>query len=235
MAERFWRDGFVVLPGLFNEAEIAPVSDEVDRVLRREVDYVPERDIVLEPGSARLRNAFRLHQYQPLFLEFAGHPALTGIVREILGEPLRLYGSQVFAKPALVGSAVPRHQDMPYWPFAPYDLLSAWIALDHSTVANGCVRFSVGSHRLGLLPHTASQVVGNSLGMVPTASVDALPEYAAEITRGSVVLHHSLTVHRSEANTSEQARRGLVYVYMGPRVELVDPARLKGPAKFPFV
>jgi ectoine hydroxylase-related dioxygenase (phytanoyl-CoA dioxygenase family) len=166
-------------------------------------------------------------------MDFARKPQLVAVLRAILGEPVRLYGSQVFAKPARVGTAVPRHQDMPYWPFAPADMLSAWIALDDSTEENGCVRFALGSHKLGMLPHAASGVAGNSLGLVTGA--EELPELAAVIRRGSCVLHHSLTVHHSEPNRSEQARRGLVYVYMERKVELVDPAKLKGPAVFPVV
>jgi phytanoyl-CoA hydroxylase len=230
VADQFWRDGVVVLENLFSEAELAPISDEVDRVIRREVAYVPDADLVYEPGTTRLRNAFRLHLYEPQFLEFARKPQLAAVVRSILGEPVRLYGSQVFAKPARVGTAVPRHQDMPYWPFAPDDMLSAWIALDDSTEENGCVRFALGSHKLGRLPHAPSGVMGNSLGLV--AGAETLPEFAAIVRRGSCVLHHSLTVHHSEANQSEMARRGLVYVYMGREVKLVEPERMKGPALF---
>ena len=232
VSEHFWRDGVVVLEDLFSEDELTPISDEVDRVIRREVTYVPDADLVYEPGTDRLRNAFRLHLYEPLFMDFARKGQLVDVVKSIFGEPVRLYGSQVFAKPARVGTAVPPHQDMAYWPFSPDDMLSAWIALDDSTAENGCVRFRVGSHRLGRFPHAASGVVGNSLGLV--AAVD-MPEWAAVIRRGSCVLHHSLTVHESAPNVSERARRGLVYVYMGPEVRLVDPGRMRGPAEFPEV
>ena len=231
-SETFWRNGVVVLEHLFSEAELAPISDEVDRVIRREATYVPAADLIYEPGTERLRNAFRLHLYEQKFLHFACKPQLIAVLRAILGAPLRLYGSQVFAKPPRVGTPVPRHQDMPYWPFAPDDMLSAWIALDDSTEENGCVRFALGSHKLGRLEHAASGVAGNSLGLVTPVE---LPEFAAVIRRGTCVLHHSLTVHHSEANHSEFARRGLVYVYMGPAVELVDPARMKGPPVFPVV
>jgi phytanoyl-CoA hydroxylase len=232
LAERFWRDGVLVLEDLFSEAELAPISDEVDRVIRREVTYVPDFDLIYEPGTDRLRNAFRLHQYAAPFLDFARKPQLVSVLREILGSPLRLYGSQVFAKPPRVGTAVPPHQDMPYWPFSPDDMVSAWVALDDSTEENGCVRFALGSHTLGRLEHAPSGVAGNSLGLI--GSVPG-PEFAAVVRRGSCVLHHSLTVHHSNPNTSDLARRGLVYVYMGPAVELVDPGRLKGPAVFPEV
>lgn len=237
ITSRFREDGYVVLEDLFSESEIRPISDEVDRILDGRVDYVPEKDLVWEPGAEprRLRNAFRLHLYNEFFLDVAKHPALLGYVGEILGHPVRLYGSQVFAKPSSVGTEVPQHQDMPYWPFDPPEMLTAWIALDDSTVENGCVRMVKGSHKLGVLPHEQTTVAGNSLGLTRHPAVDELPEEPVEIRRGSCVLHHSLTVHRSEPNRSLHSRRGLTYVYMAPNVELVDASRMKGPAVFPVL
>jgi len=236
-ATRFEEDGYLILDRILSEADIGPVSDEIDRIIAGERTYIPDRDLVWEPtqNTRELRNAFRLHIYNPFFLQFAKSPKLTGILGELLGHPLRLYGSQLFAKPARVGTVVPKHQDMPYWPFHPPEMITAWVALDDSNQENGCVRFFRGSHKLGMLPHAQSNVSGNSLGLVDHPAVNALPEDAIEVKRGSVVLHHSLTVHYSEPNLSDHARRGLVYVYMSPNVQVTDPERLKGPALFPEV
>ena len=237
LVKEFEKNGFVVLQDVFSPSEIAAVSNEVDRVIEGKCSNLPETEIVYEPDTSprRVRNAFRLHIYDSKFLETAKHPELIGPLDAILGKSLRLYGSQVFAKPARVGTVVPAHQDMPYWPFEPYELVSAWIALDDSTIQNGCVRYVAGSHKLGMLPHAPSGVVGNSLGLLDNVRVAALEERPVEVRRGSVILHHSLTVHRSEANQSDRPRRGLIYVYMSERVRLTDPARMKGPAEFPLV
>jgi phytanoyl-CoA hydroxylase len=237
LVREFEKNGFVVLEDVFSSPEITAVSNEVDHVIEGKSSKLPETEIVYEPDSSprRVRNAFRLHIYDKQFFETAKHPKLIGPLEAILGKSLRLYGSQVFAKPARVGTVVPAHQDMPYWPFEPYELVSAWIALDDSTIQNGCVRYVAGSHKLGMLPHAPSGVVGNSLGVMEDARVAVLEERPVEVRRGSVILHHSLTVHRSEANQSDKPRRGLIYVYMSERVRVTDPARLKGPAEFPLV
>ena len=89
---------------------------------------------------------------------------------------------------------------------------------------------------LRVLPATApSGVKGNSLGLTRHAAVEALGEVAVEVRRGSVVLHHCLTAHRSEPNSSENMRRGLIYVYMSPKVRLTDPSKIKGAIDFPEV
>ncbi len=236
-ADCFARDGFAILPHLFSPAEIEPVSAEVDRILSGAADYMPPDTIVFEPGAnpPEVRNAFHMHLHHPLFRDLASHPKIVAFAEQILPGPIRLYSSQIFAKPARVGSVVPPHQDMPYWPFDPPEMATVWLALDHSSEANGCVRFAAGSHKLGPLPHGPSGVAGNSLAVLDHPGLSGLPEVAAIAPRGSAVVHHCLTVHRSEPNRSEQPRRGLIYVYMSSHVRLTDPARLRVPPDFPIV
>lgn len=232
----FNENGFVVIPEFLTEPEIAPISDEVDRIISGRANDIPEDSIVYEPGSLprQVRNVFALHRLNALFGDFVRHPRLVAIIERILGRPLRLYSSQLFAKPAAVGSVVPLHQDMPYWPFAPYELISAWFALDDSTLENGCVRFLPGSHKMGLLKHVPSGIVGNSLKLEDDR-VEGIREFPVEVKRGSCVLHHCLTAHRSESNRSARPRRGLICIYMSPQVHLTDPDKLRGPADFPVV
>jgi hypothetical protein len=49
--------------------------------------------------------------YNEFFREPPRHPKLVSVMEETLGRPLRLYSTQLFAKPALVGSVVPSHRD----------------------------------------------------------------------------------------------------------------------------
>jgi ectoine hydroxylase-related dioxygenase (phytanoyl-CoA dioxygenase family) len=232
-ARSFEKNGFLVLERLLSEEEISPVSDEIDNIVNGTAKYIPKEDIIFEPGSLppRVRNAFRVHLYNPFFMGIARNAKIVSLVEELLGRPLRLYGSQLFAKPAEVGSTVPLHQDMPYWPFEPYELLSCWIALDDSSIENGCVRFLAGSHKLGVLRHVPSNVQGNSLKL-DDERIAGLPEHPVQVPRGSCVLHHCLTAHWSGPNHSHRPRRGLIMVYMSPRVRLTDPTKLRGPADF---
>ena len=235
-ARSFEEQGFLVLERLLSEEEITPISDETDKLITDGVNYFPKDDVVYEPGSSppRVRNAFRVHLHNPFFMGVARHPKISPVVEELLGRPVRLYGSQLFAKPPEVGSVVPLHPDRPYWPSEPYELLSCWIALDDSTVENGGVRFMVGPHKLGELRHLPSNVPGNSLKL-DDARISGLPEYAVQVPRGSCVLHHCLTAHWSGPNRSRRPRRGLIMVYMSPRVRLTDATKLRGPADFPVV
>lgn len=232
----FEENGFVALPQLLAEAEIAEVSDEIDRVITGAVDYVPQEAVLYEPNSSppRVRNVFHIHRYNPFFMNIATHPKIVSVIEGILGRPVRLYSSHLFAKPAKVGTKVPLHQDMAHWSFEPYEMLSCWIALDDSTIENGCVRFLEGSHKFGMLHHVPTGMEGNSLE-IQDERMDALKEYVMEVPRGSCVLHHCLTAHYSELNRSSHPRRGLIFVYMSQRVRVTDANKLKDFPDFPVV
>jgi ectoine hydroxylase-related dioxygenase (phytanoyl-CoA dioxygenase family) len=231
----FQSGGFLIVEDMFQDAELDQMREHVARLLRGETG-MPSQEIVYEPESdpPRIRNVFRMHSYLDYFQKLASHPRMAGLMADLLGRPSRLYSSMIFAKPARVGTVVPWHQDMPYWPFAPAEMASAWIALDDTWIENGCVRFLKGSHLLGVLQHEPSGVTGNSLSVCGQA-IPALPEVAVEVPRGACVIHHCLTVHRSEPNTSEQDRRGLIYIYMSPNVRVTDASKLRGGTDFPVV
>lgn len=235
-AKEFEENGFVILPEVLTEPEVVRLSQEIDRIILGKADYLPAKALIYEPGTSppRVRNAFHIHQYHPYYMSMASHPKVIELIGTILGYPVRLYSSSLFAKPAEVGTTVPLHQDMAYWPFQPYEMLSCWIALDDSTIENGCVRFLARSHKLGLLPHVPSGVPGNSLGL-DDEKLKGCEEVAVQVKRGSCVLHHCLTAHWSEPNRSPCPRRGLVFVYMSPRVELTDPTQINVSSNFPVV
>ena len=231
----FQSDGLLIVEDMFQGVELDEMRAQVALLLSGETP-MPASEIVHEPGSdpPRVRNVFRMHAYVEYFRSLASHAKMAGLMADLVGRPARLYGSMIFAKPARVGTVVPWHQDMPYWPFAPSELASAWIALDDTRIENGCVRFLKGSHLLGMLPHEQSGVTGNSL-RVSDSAVPDLPEVVVEVPRGSCVIHHCLTVHSSEPNRSEMDRRGLIYIYMSPNVYVTDASKLRGGTDFPVV
>lgn len=156
------------------------------------------------------------------FLAFAHMPEIVGMVRQVIGDDLILWGSQLFCKPAGDGMAIPWHQDGHYWPIRPLATCSVWVALDDSTVANGCLRVAAGSHRSGLKAHSADTSGGVALeeGLDPS-QIDEADVVDLEMEAGQISLHDVFLVHGSNANRSANRRAGLVYRYM-PSSSLFD-------------
>ena len=86
------------------------------------------------------------------------------------------------------------------------------ITLDDADRDNGCFRVIPGSHREGFLPGLRD---GTALGPLFTDPdhFDANEQWLAELPAGSLVFFSAHTVHGSEPNRSDRARRAIVLTY----------------------
>ena len=88
------------------------------------------------------------------------------------------------------------------------DLVTAWTAIDAATRENGCLEFAAGTHRWGMMKR--EQLAPH----IPLLGRDPWPIVPAPLEPGSISFHHSLTLHRSGANSSAARRRGYAVHYM---------------------
>jgi phytanoyl-CoA hydroxylase len=213
-------NGFVKVENFFGEEQLFELESKLADYSATIVPRLPSEDIVYETDSTTgqrtgIRNLWRMEKYSPYFYNLASQKEILELVSVLVnGHPVSM-GVELFAKPARVGSAVPYHQDNGYFNLTPPDALTFWLALDDSSVENGCVYYARGSHKQGLLPHKASLVPGNSWGLAEPPDAGQLDEVPGIIRRGSAILHHCCLLHRSEKNLSDRGRRGLLIVFKG--------------------
>jgi phytanoyl-CoA hydroxylase len=228
LKQHYNQDGFVKIDRLLSAERLAAIDEELARYEKEVVPTLPKDDIVWEPppadgGPRSIRNLWRLHHYSPFFKSLAEDPEFVTLASALCKGEAYASGVETFSKPARVGSRVPYHQDNAYFNLNPPDCFSLWIALDASTVENGCVYYAKGTHH-EQLPHAASHVPGNSLGLAEAPTPGSLDEIPAELAPGDAICHHCNVIHRSEPNRSARSRRGLVIVYRAKHTE-VDPKR----------
>lgn len=154
--------------------------------------------------------------YDTWYLTIARRADILDMVSQILGDNIALWNSSFFAKPAKVGSKTPWHQDGEYWPISPLATCTVWIAIDAATAENGCLKVIPGSHRSKQL---AQHNVNNSDGLALNLELDAdeIDESTAAdivLQPGQISLHDVYLYHGSDANNSNQPRRGMTLRYM---------------------
>ncbi len=219
------QDGFLRIETFLSESRVREIEEQLEQYLKDVVPFLPPGDVVYETGGSNqagreIRILFRMEEHSPYFAQLAQDPALLELVGALVNGQAISTGVELFAKPARIGGAVPYHQDNGYFNLIPPDALTCWLALDDSGLENGCVYYARGSHRQGLLPHKASLVPGNSWGLARVPDSSELDEVPGIIRRGGAMLHHCLTLHRSERNLSDRPRRGLLIVYKGAHCQL---------------
>lgn len=221
--EAFATDGYVHLPGVLTEAEIAEIERDYQRFLSREIE-VPGRDFCdmsgdygRDPAEFSIINVMLPRKYYPAWQGNIYEQRAASIAQQIHGAGMVVDYDQLLAKPPRKDDAVfAWHQDMAYWPTTP-DTRTAtlWLALDDSTEENGCMRFLPGSHREPeLRPHLP--VTGNREDShTLAAQVDETRDTVrlAEIRRGDVTVHNERVVHGSGGNPSDRWRRAYVIAF----------------------
>jgi ectoine hydroxylase-related dioxygenase (phytanoyl-CoA dioxygenase family) len=157
------------------------------------------------------------------FLDLAQHPEIIEMVSEVIGPDVILWGCHVFCKPAGDGLETPWHQDGHYWPIRPLATCTVWVALDDSTIENGCLRVVPGSHaNKEIKPHLVED--RNDLVLNLRTQADAFnPEEAVDIQlkAGQMSMHDVYMIHGANVNRSTKRRAGVALRYM-PGSSLFD-------------
>ena len=142
---------------------------------------------------------------------------IVDAVEDLLGGEIYHYHSKLSAKNAFEGGAWEWHQDYGYWyhnGFLSPAMASVMIALDHTTLENGCLKVLKGSHKLGRIDHSVieGQQVGADLTRVSEAEKH-LETVPVLMDPGDALFFHSNLLHRSDQNNSPDRRWTLICCY----------------------
>ena len=223
---KFYNDhGYVHIPAVFNAAEIAELSDEMDRLVQdwavtNEGWTGPWRQAYMDPKTekkSKLTSMHDLHFYSDAWCRAVMHPRLVAAMSDLLGPNVELHHSTMHIKPPETGHPFPMHQDYPFYMHENGNYADVLVHLDDTCHENGEIRFLDGSHKLGPLTHITQMPDGTPCS--PHLPVD---KYRLEDTvpapakRGDVVVFNIYTIHGSYINTTREPRRLVRVGYRDP-------------------
>ena len=217
--KQFYADnGYVVVPGLLSPEEAAIYRKEAHALSAR---LSAIRNIDASWGSAAAeamgKKTSLLHchdvQFQSAaFTRLLANEKLAEAASDIIGPNVQLHHTKMFIKPPEKGSPFPMHQDAPFFPHENHSMIAAIVHFDDAPLNRGCVRVVPGSHKRGILPHSAEGAWHMPPQEYPVA--DALP---IEAKAGDVLFFSYLTIHGSGINESDEARTTIL-------IQMRDPA-----------
>lgn len=215
----FEERGFLLFPGLLDDAEVDLLQREVPALLGRSgPEVVREQQ---DPSSARL--VFAPHQFSEPFRRLVHLPRILNPVRQLLGEEVYLYQSRLNPKPGFGGGgAWDWHQDYPPWHtidgVPEPRMIMASVFIDDCTPVTSPLLVIPGSQNHGLLDaelHPDARGRGYDL---QTIEPELLEQIAAEHgidalvgPAGSVAFVHVNVLHGSANNVSPW-RRAITYL-----------------------
>ncbi len=220
----YWAQGYLLLPGLISEAQVAGFND-------RFLDLVSERaplssgmkimqDVMVVKGA--VEPASKVHsvnkllclEEDPILFDFAHLPALVTAVQSLIGKHIFSLSSNIFNKPPGVDGRHPLHQDLRYFKLRPADkIVGVWSALLPATRASGCLAVIPGSHRGSLLPHVTPDWDYVNHGFFGVETAELQDRVHVEMSAGDTLLFHPLLIHGSGRNRSSHFRRAISVHY----------------------
>ena len=219
---RFEEDGHVHLTGVLTEQEVAELEVDYDRFLRREIE-VPGKDFCdmagdygRDPSDYSIVNVMLPRRYFPAWRGNVYERRTADIAQQLCGDGMTIDYDQLLAKqPHKTDAVFAWHQDMAYWP-ATEDRRTAtfWLAVDDSTLANGCMRFvPATTHEDHLRPHApvyGGRGESHALGTELRPDDQVVPR---PIARGDCTVHNERVMHGSGGNETDGFRRAYILAY----------------------
>ncbi len=211
----FHKDGYVIVPGFFSEAETEKLYSIAvgDTVIREHAV-----DLNDQTGKKTKLTLWFTPGEDVYSLMLRSNRMVNSVARLLDSHsPVCHFHTKLMQKEPRVGGAWEWHQDYGYWYknqfLFPDQLVSVMIALTEANKANGCLQVIRGSHKLGRVNHGfAGEQVGADMVMVENA-LKTMEHVYVEINPGDALFFHSNILHRSEANTSDKPRWSIISCY----------------------
>ncbi|NBQ83916.1 MAG: phytanoyl-CoA dioxygenase family protein [Alphaproteobacteria bacterium] len=195
-------------------------SPEQAQGYRAELESLERRLSGIKTGNKNQLN------YPHLLFRFANaicrDEKLLDVVESILGPDILVWGSTFFIKEPKTDTYVSWHQDMKYWGLSDTDgQVSAWIALNNVSQANGCMQFLPKTHLGEMVDHKDTFSDDNFLtrGQEADFTLDEEEIVHIELTAGQASFHHGKLLHASPPNHSDDRRIGYAIQFIAPHVQ----------------
>ncbi len=200
--EQYRAEGYAVGGRILDDDELARLRAELDAIIEG------------LPPDRRPENLASLHYENEYLRDLFLCDRLVDVAEQIVGPDVALFTSYVVSKRPGDGLAVEWHQDAAFFPIAPMDTFTLWLAVDDSDVENGCLRVVCGSHReQAVLLHKVDLNSGTTLPM-SLEDLDLSQARDVELRAGEYSVHDPFIFHGSNPNRSSRRRCGLTLKYI---------------------
>jgi len=205
-------NGYLILRGLFNHAEVTEINSEIDRLIKDKI-------VDFNFTGRKIMFAF---QHSELLRKYVHDRRILDVMDFILGKKMKVFQSINF----LTGSEQAAHSDSIHMTTHPLGYMTAaWIALEEITPDNGPLVYHPGSHKLpyllnGQYDHGGNQfVIGEDAYLRYEQAVDrSIEEGQFEHKEllaqpGDVLIWHANLLHGGKKMATPNASRKSMVIH----------------------
>jgi ectoine hydroxylase-related dioxygenase (phytanoyl-CoA dioxygenase family) len=212
--QHYFREGYVVAPGLIPKEE-----------LKRVLDAAPSGHASGGGWAARCYNHAEPDEDASIH-QLLAEPNIVGVVRQIFANEPRIYYGMLAIVPANGGTGLPWHQDNQYTQILG-GALNAFIALEDITPDRAILWVAPRSHTLGTQPSKETELEntkGHREAVVEPENGMPLPTMQA----GDVCFFDRNTYHRSLKNETDTPRYAYAAQYTSQNARTAKDGTING-------
>ncbi len=210
MIKQHKEDGFLFPINIFNYKQSLNLRIELE-----EIEQKYSKIKLPKPLNACKRGP--ANAVMPLVADIVKDNRILDLVEHIIGRNILARAAEFFKKEKNTDDFVGMHQDITYWGMGETSgQVTASLALSVSNKNSGCMEFVEGSHKNKILPHydTYSKKSFLSRGQEVQVQIPNNKKIPLELLPGQMSNHHSLMIHGSGPNISNDRRIGEVISYI---------------------
>src|SRR5687767_1946307 len=210
---QFERDGFLIFPDLFSQAEIDALRAETARLSSIDAETV------IRERTGGVRSIFRVHEddgatRSPAFRALVRTPRVLEPAMQVLGGGVYVYHTKINTKPAIEGTVWMWHQDYGSWQrdgCPRPDMATFAVMMTDSVEMNGALYVIPGSHQRGRIEPYYDENTSYKFWAVPKHQmISILRESERPVPivgrAGTAALFHCNTLHASGHNLTAEDR-----------------------------
>jgi len=225
--EDFEEKGFLFMPPMFSEQEIAVYTEEQHRLLASEQVRQSEQSVT-EPASGDIRTIYGPQSMSEVFETLYRDERLVRVARQILGSDVYLHQARVNFKPGFVGQDFYWHSDFETWHaedgMKSMRALDCILLLEENMAYNAPLMLIPGSHKYfvqceGYAPgeHYRMNLQKQEFGFPSREHLRSLTDkhgiFTPLGTPGSVLFFDCNLIHGSNSNITPYPRSNAFFVY----------------------
>lgn len=219
--------GYLVLPRLLSDEELAPAREAMNEKVSRIADELLRDGLIKDkledrPFRYRLAELFKdlnaedflkygrsWRDRLPGYFYLMSNPKILDAVESLIGG--ELFSNPVYNTrpkiPKVAAGAVPWHQDKSYWPDANSNpVITVWIPLVDTNEVNGCLHIKPGTHLKRLLKWHIESDTGTGYTALHERQLGKSPTIPLPVPAGSAILFNDRCLHMSTPNNSDEVR-----------------------------
>lgn len=209
---RYLEEGYLHVPHFFDSDRMRACLGEADRLYRSEAFQNQKNlrarfQIRPRQGDSVLDALDPVIDISSLYRELAHDPKLLSLLHELLGTHACLFKDKLIYRPTgAPGQSL--HQDYISWPGFPETFTTVMVALEETTIENGCLEVFPGEHHRGYLSPRDGDYHD-----LPLAALQNPRGVRVELEPGDLLVFGAFLPHRSSDNLSAMPRRQLYLSY----------------------